>query len=234
MSLEGEQTTTVETTPSLMDAPPAADTTAADTQTEEKPDGAEGNPAPADDGSDTADADGGTGDSGDSEGLEDGEDKDEAPEGAPDEYADFVAPEGVDLDPEAMEAFRPVAKELNLTQEQAQRLVDLQSETAQRWAQAVQQHVIDTRTGWREAAAKDPVIGGEKFAENLAIAKEGRDLFGEDAELKELLDSTGLGDHPAVIRHFFNVGNANREHDFVKSGKPEKSKSFYDHPTSKK
>lgn len=233
MPLEGEQTPAVEDTPSLMDAPPAADTPAAGTQTEEKP-VAEGDPDPAVDDGNTPDPAAGDGGDGDSEGPEEGEGEDEKPAGAPEEYADFVAPEGVELDAEAMDAFRPVAKELNLTQEQAQRLVDLQSETAQRWSQAVQQHVIDTRTGWREAAAKDALIGGEKFAENLAIAKEGRDLFGEDAELKELLDSTGLGDHPAVIRHFFKVGNANREHDFVKSGKPEKSKSFYDHPTSQK
>lgn len=132
-----------------------------------------------------------------------------------------------------MEAFRPIAKELNLTQEQAQKLVDVQAHTAQRWQEAVQQHVVDTRLGWRESAQTDEEIGGDKFAENLAIAKVGRDTFGNDA-LKALLDESGLGDHPEVIRFFYKVGKANSEHDFVNSGKPEKSKSFYDHPTSKK
>lgn len=220
MAVEGDTPEPAEGLTPLMDTPPADDKPAADPASEESAD-----EAPADAGNDPADpADGGDAD-GDAGGEE------EEAEGAPEEYADFTAPEGVELDAEALDAFRPVAKELNLTQEQAQRLVDLQSQTAQRWSQQVQEHVTNTRMGWREASQNDKEFGGDKFQENLAVAKEGRDLFGDD-ELKTLLDETGIGDHPAVIRFFYKAGLANREHDFVTSGKPEKSKRFYDHPTS--
>lgn len=45
------------------------------------------------------------------------------PEGAPEKY-EFQAAEGVELDTEALKEFEPVARELNLTNEQAQKLVD--------------------------------------------------------------------------------------------------------------
>lgn len=214
--------------PSLMDAPPA------DPAPEEKVDADKAGPDPSDPAGDPADPAGSDPDPAGGDDGEGGEDGDEdAPEGAPEEYADFAAPEGVTLDAEAIDAFKPIAKELNLTQEQAQKLVDIQAQTAQRWAEGVQQHVIDTRLGWREAAQSDEEIGGKDFAANLAVAKLGRDTFGNEA-LKTLLDETGIGDHPEVIRFFYKVGKANSEHDFVTSGKPEERKSFYDHPTSKK
>ncbi|MCV5473515.1 peptidase, partial [Escherichia coli] len=45
------------------------------------------------------------------------------PEGAPEKY-EFQAAEGVELDADALKDFEPVARELNLTNEQAQKLVD--------------------------------------------------------------------------------------------------------------
>ena len=49
--------------------------------------------------------------------------KDKKPEGAPEKY-EFTAGEGVELDTEALKDFEPVARDLNLTNEQAQKLVD--------------------------------------------------------------------------------------------------------------
>lgn len=220
-------------TPSLMDAPPAQENNDAsgnsdDAAGDSGADGDGGSDDAADGGDDSSAADGA--DDGDDSG-DGGDDEGDKPEGAPEEYADFTAPEGVELDAETLEAFKPIAKELNLTQEQAQKLVDAQSAQSQRWAEAVQQHVIDTRTQWRADAQADETIGGEKFGENLALAKAGRDAFGDD-DFKALLDETGIGDHPAMIRMLYRVGRANSEHDFVNTGKPEQRKSFYDHPTS--
>ncbi|EEJ8798826.1 peptidase, partial [Salmonella enterica subsp. enterica] len=46
--------------------------------------------------------------------------KEETPPGAPEKYA-FTAPEGQELDTSALAQFEPVARELILTQEQAQK-----------------------------------------------------------------------------------------------------------------
>ncbi len=51
------------------------------------------------------------------------EEKDQKQEGAPEKY-EFTVGEGVELDTEALKDFEPVARDLNLTNEQAQKLVD--------------------------------------------------------------------------------------------------------------
>lgn len=235
MAVEGEAPTDLKP---LLDEPPAADPAPADPAPEADPkpaDPAPADPAPVeqtDEEKAAAEEERRAALTEEERAAED-EAKEKAEAGAPEEYADFEAPEGVELDADAIEAFKPIAKELNLSQEDAQKLVNLQAETTKRWQESVQQHVVNTRLEWREAAEADEEIGGDKFSENLAVARAGREAFGTEA-LKTLLDESGLGDHPEVIRFFYKVGKANSEHDFVTSGKPEKQKSFYDHPTSKK
>lgn len=51
------------------------------------------------------------------------DEKEQKQEGAPEKY-EFKAGEGVELDAEALKDFEPVARDLNLTNEQAQKLVD--------------------------------------------------------------------------------------------------------------
>lgn len=73
--------------------------------------------------------DGGAGEAG-AEGQTEGEEGAEKEEGegekqgAPEKYEDFKMPEGTELDAEVGAAFQGVAKELNLSQEQAQGFLD--------------------------------------------------------------------------------------------------------------
>lgn len=162
---------------------------------------------------------------------EDGDD--DGDEGAPEEYEDFEFSEGTAVDEEAVTQLKETAKELNLSQADAQKFATLADGLSQKWAQGVQQHVLDTRIGWREASQADTEFGGDALNENLAVAQQGRDAFGTP-ELKKLLDDTGIGDNPEIIRYFYRVGKANSEHGFAKAGKPASKGSFYDHPTSSK
>ena len=130
--------------------------------------------------------------------------KSDKADGAPAEYADFTVPEGMELDKEAAEAFSPVAKELNLTQEQAQSLVNLQSEQVQKMAKAQEETWAETTTKWREDAKSDKEFGGEAFDENVGKAKHALDEIGTP-ELRDLLDVTGTGNHPEVIRLLVKV-----------------------------
>ena len=57
-------------------------------------------------------------------------DKDQdKPEGAPEQYAEFALPEGFQVDTAVMDEFKGLAKELNLPQATAQKLVDLQAKS---------------------------------------------------------------------------------------------------------
>ncbi|MEH3580938.1 peptidase [Enterobacter cloacae] len=144
------------------------------------------------------------------------EEKDQKQEGAPEKY-EFTAGEGVELDTEALKDFEPVARELNLTNEQAQKLVDaypkILAGVQQRQAEAWQKQT----EGWAETVKADKEIGGDKLTANLSAAQRALEQFG-DPELKEYLDSTGLGNHPALVKAFIKVGKAMSEDKVVTGG----------------
>jgi hypothetical protein len=117
----------------------------------------------------------------------------------PEKYEEFKMPEGTQRDPEIQAEFATTAKELGLTQEQAQRLSDLGVKLSLKNTSAMHDALAKARTEWSEASKTDKEIGGEKFAENAAQAKAVFDAFGTP-ELKTLLIDSGLGDHPEMLR----------------------------------
>ncbi|MCB8422882.1 peptidase [Klebsiella variicola subsp. variicola] len=142
--------------------------------------------------------------------------KEQKQEGAPEKY-EFTAAEGVDLDTEALKDFEPVARELNLTNEQAQKLVDaypkILAGVQQRQAEAWQAQTEE----WAATVKADKEIGGDKLTANLGVAQRALDTFGTPA-LKEYLNGTGLGNHPELVKAFVKVGKAMSE-DGVVTGK---------------
>lgn len=141
------------------------------------------------------------------------EEKEQKQEGAPEKY-EFQAGEGVELDAEALKDFEPVARELNLTNEQAQKLVDaypkilagVQQRQAEAWQAQTEQWAADVKA--------DKEIGGDKLTANLGVAQRALDTFGTPA-LKEYLNGTGLGNHPELVKAFVKVGKAMSEDGMV-------------------
>ena len=139
-----------------------------------------------------------------------GEQQEKKPEGAPESY-EFKAPEGTQFDDAVIGAFSEVAKELNLPQDQAQKVLDKMAPViAARQAEQFQA----ARTEWAEAAKTDKEFGGEKLTENLGTAKKALDALATP-ELRTLLEESGLGNHPEVIRVFYRAGKAISEDRFV-------------------
>ena len=137
----------------------------------------------------------------------------ETPEGAPEKYEfnDKVADAPEVLDPDVLTAFGEVAKELDLPQEAAQKVLDKVAPVIQaKQAQVVEQ----VRTEWANEAKADQEFGGESLDANLEIAKSSLNAFGTDA-LKSLLQESGLGNHPEVIRFMYRAGKAISEDSYV-------------------
>lgn len=129
---------------------------------------------------------------------------------SPDTYADFVMPEGVEIDTELLAEAVPLFKELGLTQEQAQKLVDFQAKQVQAGSQRQVDTFNQLMTDWQTKAKNDKEFGGEKFEENVAIARAAVNKFGTP-ELKQLLEEHGVGNHPEVIRFMVKVGKLTAE-----------------------
>ena len=133
--------------------------------------------------------------------------------GAPDKY-EFnaqVADAPDELDPEVLTAFGDVAKELNLSQEAAQKVLDKVAPVVQaKQAKALE----DAKAGWVNDSQSDEEFGGENFDANLKTAKSALDTFGNDA-LKSLLVETGFGNHPEIIRFMYRAGKAISEDSYI-------------------
>lgn len=143
--------------------------------------------------------------------------KAEAATGAPDAYTAFTLPEGVTLDAGRNTEFATLAKELNLSQAGAQKLVDLAMKHSSADAKAQADAVAASRAGWIETAKADKEYGGAEFDKNGAVAVSAIQRFGTPA-LKALLDESGLGDHPEMIRFAWRVGRAIAEDSHVAGG----------------
>ena len=141
------------------------------------------------------------------------------PAGAPEQYEDFTAPEGVALDAEVAGEFKTLAKELNLPQDQAQKVADIGVKLAQKWQTQQAAALSEAASKWATDSQADKEFGGDKLQENLGVARKALDTFGSP-ELKTLLNESGLGNHPEVIRLLFKAGMAISEDRLVagKSG----------------
>lgn len=142
------------------------------------------------------------------------DDKEQKPEGAPEKY-EFKPAEGQELDAAALEQFEPIARELNLTNEQAQKMVDLygtkimpmvQQQQAEAWQKTTEQWAADVKA--------DKEIGGDNLTGNLSAAQRALAQFGTP-KLKEYLEGTGLGNHPELVKAFVKVGKAMSEDGMV-------------------
>lgn len=145
------------------------------------------------------------------DGNKDGQQSDgDKPQGAPEKY-EFVAPEGKEFDAETIGQFSEIAKELNLSQEAAQKLVETMGPKI---AERQMAQVEMVRNEWAQQAQSDKEYGGDKLQENLAVAKKALDSFGSP-ELRALLNESGLGNNPEVIRFMYRAGKAISEDTFV-------------------
>ena len=140
--------------------------------------------------------------------------------GAPEKY-EFTAPEGNKFNPDVINDFSEVAKELNLSQKAAQKLVETMGpKIAERQLAQVQA----LHNEWTQASQVDKEFGGDNLNTNLAIAKKALDSFGTP-QLRSLLQESGLGNNPEVIRFMYRAGKAISEDTFVASSAGSNSKS---------
>ncbi len=128
----------------------------------------------------------------------------------PPSYDGLTPPEGVSFAPETLEAFKTLAREINLTQEQAQKLVEYESSLAVRGHADAQEEKRRTLERW---AQQTRTLYGAKLEEEISFALRAADMFG-GPDFRALLEDTGLGNHPVIIRMLSGVGKAIGEDSF--------------------
>jgi len=163
---------------------------------------------------------------------EGGQSEDPAP---PPKYDPFTLPEGIKLDDTKVGEFTNLLAELekskadhSVVQQTGQKLVEFHINEVKSAVEGIQKYYQDSwdkqKTEWRESFLKDPDIGGNRFqttvdAANTFIRTHGGSVE-QQTEFRALMDSSGLGNHPIMIRILANAGKAMSEGRPLASVKP--------------
>lgn len=123
------------------------------------------------------------------------------PAGAPEKYADFKLPEGLALEPAALEEATAVFKGLNLSQDAAQSLVDFHAKALKSAIDGPFQTVVDLKKSWESdltaTYGKDIEPGGKL---NVSIARMIDALPAKiGTDFREAMDLTLAGSNPAFV-----------------------------------
>lgn len=130
----------------------------------------------------------------------------EAPPPAPDKYtAKINLPEGHEADPGMTSRFYKVAHEHGLSDKQAQAMLDLYVEQAGAAKEKLGGSAAETM------AELEKEYGGATQQYLRQAQRAVSDVGGKD--LIDVLDRTGLGNHPALVKAFIRVGKMMAEDD---------------------
>lgn len=143
-----------------------------------------------------------------------GEKTDGETRNAPEEYEPFTTPNESPMDQEVLGEFQALAKGLDLSQEQAQSLVDLQARYAVKVQESATKEHKQTIDQWRKDTERDPEFGGGKLKETLASAQRVLTRFA-DKDFSELLNASGLGNHPALVRLLAKVDAVTKDDTLI-------------------
>jgi hypothetical protein len=142
------------------------------------------------------------------------EEEDKAKENKePVDLSDIALPDGFKANPEVMAELTAFINEHGLDKAAAEKLTPVGVKIAESAVKQINDGYETTRAGWRDQVANDPILGSK---EQMLIADKGLEAYGTPA-LRELLDKTGIGDNPEVIRAFHKIGKRVAE-DVIERG----------------
>jgi hypothetical protein len=173
----------------------------------------------------------------------DGDDQAAAADGPPETYEltplKIAGEDGaeieVPIDAALLTEATPIFKEAGLTNEQAQKLAPLVLKVQDRLVEQQADDFAAMRAGWAKDARADKEIGGANWKETETLAAKALDTFGagKDSEFRKLLNESGFGDHPEMIRMFRNIGEKLGEDPLTPSAqegkveKPDRVRTLY-------
>ncbi len=137
------------------------------------------------------------------------------PEGAPESYEAFTVPEGFQMDEARTTEVNSLFKELNLTQGNAQKLIDAYCKFAKDQEAAQASALMERQKEWRSS-----IRSREDFREQKALADKGvRLLLTTDAQ-RQLFTGTWLQDSPELFDLFVTAGRLVAEDNMTPAAQP--------------
>ncbi len=127
--------------------------------------------------------------------------------------------EGLKVDAEQTKAFTSLAGEIGLDSAKAQKVADYYAGVVKAQAAKDSTAFDAQQAKWLDSIKADAELGGANLEANAALTYRAAKHFGGDAFV-ELLNRTGLGNHPVVFRTFLAVSKAMAEDRVGGTSKP--------------
>lgn len=148
---------------------------------------------------------------------------------------DLKLPKDSQLDPAYVDKIEAEAKAEGLSNEQAQARLERDNQLRTEVLNQQQMSMKAQSEKWVEELKADKDFGGEQFKENVSMAKRALDRFADPA-FRKILDDTGLGNNPHLVRAFARIGKQMAPDKLVigstgSTGKPSRESKLY--PTMK-
>lgn len=161
-----------------------------------------------------------------------GESQSQQPEG----YEAFTIPDGFSMNDDEVSDVTAFAKELGLDQANAQKAVDKHFELLAKVRDQGTQAQESMHQEWAAAVRNDKEFGGNDLQENISGARKAMNAFSEPAkdakgkavlhkegpmkgqqmtEMEVLMNESGWGNHPAMVRVFHRINKAMSADSFV-------------------
>lgn len=122
--------------------------------------------------------------------------------------------DGYSLDEQGQQEVDALFHDMKLSPEQAQKAADEYMRRVDALTQKQAEYQREQSARWAAESAHDSEYGGSKFRENLSYSADAMKKFGTP-RLREMLNQTGVGNHPEMVRFFIRVGKALRQDTLV-------------------
>ena len=153
-------------------------------------------PKPGEDGKPNADPSG--------KGAADGKEGADAANPKEPEPFELTAPEGYPINEAGLKGLNDLCKSAKLTKEQGEAVLQHMAGNYS----AFQEQQQAQGKAWIEEFKADKEFGGDKFDASLADAKKALATFDDSGTVSKMLQETGYGNNPAVLKIFARVGRA--------------------------
>lgn len=141
-----------------------------------------------------------------------GENKAEEPKEA---VYDLKLPEGSKMDPARVEAIKSWAKDKKIAPDAAQDVLNREHEAVSTYEANQLAEYEKAKETWLSDLKADKELGGENLTRKVELAKRVLKKFGSEG-FAEMLDKTGYGNHPELVRVFARIGEKMGEDNIVR------------------
>lgn len=130
------------------------------------------------------------------------------PPKVPEKYEAFKLPEGATFEGPPLETFSALAKEAGLSQELAQKFVDMHLGFLGQQQEGYLAAMQEQEKTWGQELLNDPEIGGAKYDESVSKANRVLKTFDTDGSLFKLISDAMLTKNPTIMKFMVRVGQA--------------------------